>query len=117
MKYSVEIADQAEADLRGIYEYIAKELRSAQNAAAQISRLEHDINSLSQMPERFRRYEKEPWSSQGWRIMPVDRYCVFYIADRGRGIVKITRILYGGRDIANILSKGSDVGTNEKTTC
>lgn len=108
MRYSVEIADQAEADLRGIYEYIANELRSVQNAAAQISRLEQGIYSLDQMPERFRRYEKEPWSNQGWRIMPVDRYCVFYIADHDRRIVKITRVLYGGRDMSSVLSKGEN---------
>ena len=47
--YSVEITDQADADLRGIFEYIAYELQSVQNAAAQLSRLERGIDSLSQM--------------------------------------------------------------------
>ena len=32
MTYSVEIAAQAEQDLRGIFEYIAYELQSVQNA-------------------------------------------------------------------------------------
>ena len=36
MTYSVEIAAQAEQDLRGIFAYIAYELQSVQNAAAQL---------------------------------------------------------------------------------
>ena len=110
MTYSVEIADQAATDLRGIYEYIAYELQSPQNAAAQLARLEQNMNSLCQMPERYRRYEKEPWRSRGWRIMPVDHYCVFYMPDHDQRIVIITRILYGGRDIENVL-----VGETEKS--
>ena len=104
MTYSVEITDQAENDLRGIYAYIAYELQSPQNAAAQLDRLERAIHALDQMPERHRRYEKEPWYSRNWRVMPVDRYCVFYVPDNGRGIVTIVRILYGGRDMETVLA-------------
>ena len=38
MSYVVEISMQAEADLRGIFAYIAFDLQSVQNAAAQLSR-------------------------------------------------------------------------------
>lgn len=108
MRYSVEIAAQAEQDLCGIYEYIAYELRSAQNAAAQLDRLEENIYALGQMPERYRRWEKEPWYSRGWRIMPVDRYCVFYMTDHDRKIVSITRVLYGGMDKESALADGEE---------
>lgn len=109
MTYSVEIAAQAERDLRGIYEYIAYELRSTQNAVAQLARLEESIYALDQMPERYRRYEKEPWCSLGWRIMPVGRYCVFYMPDHDQKAVNVTRVLYGGRDMETALasSEGS----------
>ncbi len=108
MTYSVEITDQAAIDLRGIYEYIAYGLQSAQNAAAQLARLERNIDFLSQMPERHRRYEREPWHHRGWRIMPVDHYCVFYMPDRDRRVVNITRVLYGGRDIDHALSEAEN---------
>ena len=39
MNYSVEISEQVNADLRGIFEYIAFELQSSQSAAGQLSRL------------------------------------------------------------------------------
>ena len=72
MKYAVMISEQAEADLRGIFEYIAFELQSVQNAAGQLARLEESIAGLDRMPERFRRFDREPWLSRGLRIMPVD---------------------------------------------
>lgn len=74
MNYEVKLTTEAENDLRGIFEYIAFELQSPQNAAGQLDRLEQSIMSLDQMPERFRVYEKEPWHSRDLRIMPVDNY-------------------------------------------
>lgn len=108
MTYSVEISDQAEQDLRGIFAYIAYELQSIQNAKAQLLRLEENIYSLDQMPERYRRYEREPWHSQGWHIMLVDRYCVFYMLDHDHRAVNITRVLYGGRNMEAVLAESEN---------
>ncbi len=99
MSYAVVITQQADSDLRFIFEYIAFELQAVQNAAGQLSRLEKNILSLDEMPERYRRYGKEPWLSRGLRIMPVDNYCVFYIPDSEKQVVSIVRVMYGGRDI------------------
>ncbi len=99
MTYEVIITDQAEADLRGIYEYIAFELFSPDNAAGQLGRLEEHIVGLEKFPERFRHYEKEPWCDRGLRVMPVDNYLVFYIPDKNVGIVTIIRVMYAGRDV------------------
>ena len=109
MNYTVILSRRAFADLDEIYDYIAAGLRSAQNAAAQLARLEENIYALGQMPERYRRYEKEPWCSLGWRIMPVGRYCVFYMPDHDQKAVNVTRVLYGGRDMETALasSEGS----------
>ena len=108
MNYTVILSRRAFADLDEIYDYIATELRSTQNAAAQLARLEENIYALDQMPERYRRYEKEPWHSRGWRIMPVDHYCVFYMPDHDSKVVNITRVLYGGRDIETVLADSEE---------
>lgn len=105
MIFEVEISAQADVDLRGIYEYIAYELQSPENASGQLDRLEENIMKLDQMPERFRQYEKEPWYSRGLRIMPVDNYCVLYIPDTEKAVVTIIRVMYGGRDIEAQLQK------------
>ena len=105
MNYEVRLTTEAENDLRGIFEYIAFELQSPQNAAGQLDRLEQSIMPLDQMPERFRVYEKEPWHSRDLRIMPVDNYLVFYIPNHEEQTVKIMRVIYGGRDIDKQLNR------------
>lgn len=106
MTYTVTMTKEAEADLRGIYEYIAYVLHSPQNAAGQFSRLEEGIFSLENMPERYRHYDREPWRSREWRRMTIDHYCVFYMVEHERETVSITRILYGGRDMDSALAEG-----------
>ena len=98
MIYSVKISKQAENDLRSIYEYIAFELQSLQNAQGQIGRLESNILKLKEMPERFSVFEKEPWKSRNLRVMPVDNYLVFYIPDKETETVTVIRVMYGGGD-------------------
>ena len=98
MIYEVRMTPETKNDLRGIFEYIAFDLQSVQNAAGQIDRLEKGTSELNQMPERFRKYEKEPWHSRNLRVMPVDNYLVFYIPDQTTGIVTVIRVMYGGRD-------------------
>ncbi len=99
MIYEIEITEQADSDLRGIFEYIAFELQSQKNANGQLKRLEKQILSLDMMPERHRKYEKEPWKSRGLRILPVDNYVVLYIPDNDRKVVTILRIMYNRRNI------------------
>lgn len=105
MIYDIEITDQADKDIREIYEYIAYELQSPENASGQLERIEQCIMSLDSMPERFRIYNKEPWKSRGLHIVPVDNYCVLYIVNNGDMTVSIMRVMYGGRDIDTQLDK------------
>ena len=104
MIYEVEVSEQADSDLRGIFEYIAFELRSPENASGQLDRLEEQILSLDTMPERYRKYEKEPWISRGLHVLPVDNYVVLYISDSNKKVVTILRVMYAGRDIDNQLN-------------
>lgn len=103
MIYEIIITEQADADLRNIYEYIAFELLSPDNAAGQIERLEKHIMGLEKFPEKFKHYEKEPWHSRGVRIMPVDNYLILYIPDKDAKIVTVIRVMYTGRDVPNQL--------------
>ena len=99
MSYDVRLARDAVNDLETIFEHIAYVLQSPENALGQLDRLEQGIASLDDLPERFRVYEREPWTSRGLRMMPVDNYLVFYIPDAAAQTVTIIRVLYGGRDI------------------
>ena len=81
MIYEVEVSQQADSDLREIFEL-----------------------SLNTMPERYRRYEKEPWKSRGLRVLPVDNYVVLYIPDCDKKVVTILRVMYARRDIDHQLN-------------
>ena len=84
--------------------YIRIELQSPENASTQLDHLEEQILSLNTMPERYRKYEKEPWKSRGLRVLPVDNYVVLYISDSNKKVVTILRVMYAGRDIDNQLN-------------
>lgn len=99
MIYEVITTAQAGSDLRGIYEYIAFELCSPENASGQLDRLEKHIMELENFPEKFRIYEKEPWHKRGLRVMPVDNYLVYYIFDKEAGIITVIRVMYAGRNV------------------
>ena len=93
MIFTVVISEQADKDLRAIYEYIMTSLLSRENADAQLSRLEAHIYNLDNMPKRFPKYKGEI------RFMPVDNYLVFYMVDENIKTVSILRVMYGKRDI------------------
>ena len=97
MSYTVEFTDQARADFRGIYEYIAFTLQSKINADRQYARIEQEIKSLSEMPERYKALDLDLGNTV--RIVTVDNYCVLYYILKETNVVQILRILYGGRNI------------------
>jgi len=98
MIYSVEISGQAEKDLKGIYEYISFVLLSPTNASKQLQQIFTAISKLDYMPERYSKYEKEPWQSRGLRQMPVNNYIVFYLVNNETLTVTVTAVMYKKRE-------------------
>ena len=107
MTYCVTISAQAEADLRGVYEYIAFQLRSMVNAVGQLERLEKAIRELNTMPERYALYGTGKWAARELRKMPVDNYLVFYLSDHETRTVNVIRVMYGGMDIKRELESNT----------
>ena len=105
MRYRVRYTDPARRDLRDIYTYIAYTLHSKRNARRMVDRLLREIDSLTEMPDRYMVVEQEPWRSRGFRRTIVGSYCILYAVDKERGVVHIARIVYGRRDFASL---GSD---------
>jgi plasmid stabilization system protein ParE len=99
MKYNVTFTEQAETDLRGIFEYIAFELSAPENAVRQLDRIEEKVIVLGDYPEKFRQYDREPWKSRNTRVVPVDNFLIFYIVDKTNKLVTVIRVMYSGRDV------------------
>ena len=105
MKFEVELTERADRDLRNIFFYIAVDLCASENAERQINRLWDAILSLDELPERYRRYEAEPWHSLGMRVLPIDNFFILYIPNLKEKVVRIVTVMYGERDISEQLKK------------
>lgn len=98
--YTVRITRQAREHLRGIKEYIANELFAPDAAKNTIAVLKKEIKSLSQMPERIKLTEEEPWHSEGIHRMRVKNYYVYFWIDEDNSTVQVTSVIYVARDQA-----------------
>lgn len=96
-QYTVEVTDEALADMEQLYNHIAFVLLSPENAIGQYNRIADEILKLDMFPERFRIMDSEPWHSKGMRRMLVDNYSVFYVLQEDKVIV--TDVLYSASDI------------------
>lgn len=99
--YTVEITNEALADMEQLYNYIAYILLSPENALGQYNRIANEILKLDTFPERFRIMDSEPEHSKGIRRMMVDNYSVFYVV-KGDSVI-VTDVLYSASDIENRL--------------
>lgn len=103
MKYKIFLSQEANKYIDEIFLYISNILTETETAKKMIRLLERSILSLEEMPNRFRIYEREPWRSRGVHIMPVKRYLVFYLVDESNKSINVFRIIYGSRDLDNVL--------------
>ena len=105
MSFTVVFTDRARTDLRSIYTYIAFTLQSRLNADRQLARIEKEIMSLAEMPERYKRLPLDLGIKDNVRMVSVDHYSVIYRVGRKPDTVQILRILYGGRDFKSALDE------------
>ncbi len=96
-QYKVEITREALQDMEDIYNYIAVDLLSPENAMGQYNRIADEILTLDSFPERYRIMESEPEKKMELRRMLVDNYSVFYTICEDKVIV--TDVLYTASDI------------------
>lgn len=96
-RYTVEISEEALADMEQLYHHIAVVLLSPENAIRQYNRIADEILKLDILPERFHIMDAEPEHTIGMRRMLVDNYSVFYVVREDKVIV--TDVLYSASDI------------------
>lgn len=102
-QYNIVYSSEAVEDLKDIYSYIAYELYSPNSGKKQVNRIRKAIKSLDLMPSRYSLVDWEPWKEIGMHKVSVDNFVIFYTVDDNSMVVAIIRILYGGRDIKNII--------------
>ena len=96
-QYKVEITKEALQDMEDMYNYIALELLSPENAMGQYNRIADEILTLDTFPQRYRIMDSEPEKQMELRRMIVDNYSVFNTIRADKVIV--TDVLYTASDI------------------
>ena len=91
--YTVEITNEALADMEQLYNHIAYVLQAPENAMDQYNRIADAILTLDTMAERIRIMESElERSKEMRRRLLVDNYFVFFVIQGDKVIV--TDVLY-----------------------
>ena len=104
-KWGVLLSDPAEADIEGIYAYIADTLLEPVTAWRQIERIYNAIFTLDEMPERCPLLMDEPWHSRGLHRLIVDNYSVIYEINEPTDTVSVIAIFYSKRNINELLQQ------------
>jgi len=107
--WGILFTNQAEDDLRGIYEYIALTLLEPVTAKDLTQRIVKQIFKLKVSPQRHAVYPKNPWKSRGLRRVNVGNYAIFFVIIENTQTVVVIRIMYGGRNIERILDDTPDI--------
>lgn len=96
-RYTVQITNEALADMEQLYYHIAYVLQAPDAAMAQYDRIADAILTLDTLAERVHVMEAEPERSRGMRRLLVDNYSVFYVIQGET--VTVTDVLYSASDI------------------
>lgn len=105
MEYNVLFTEHARDDLKRIHEYIAFELHSPRNASGITMGSLAASKGLTTFPRQNPVYHAEPWRGLQVRFLTYKKYIIFYKVNDEQQTVTVSRIMYGGRDIANQLEE------------
>ncbi len=106
MNYNIHITSTAERDITNAADYIEFVLKNPDAADNLLELTEKQINSLSEMPDRFHIVDDAILASWGIRFIIVNNYLAFYIVDNEHQLVIVVRFLYKKSNWNSILRGG-----------
>lgn len=104
-KFGYRLTKRAEFDLDEIVSYIAVELANPQAASDFVDKLQDNIEEARDFPESGPLVHNEFLQVENVRKKLVGNYIVYYLADTGEKMIYILRIVYGQRNLDEILVK------------
>ena len=108
MTYQIDYLPSALRDFTEIADYICVKLNNPQAADRLSENLVSTVEKLGEMPYRYPVYfplaafSVKPLKFE-YRKMVVKNYLVFYWVDEENHLVTIARVIYGGRNIEQLL--------------
>ena len=98
-KYKVKINPRAIRELDSIYEYIANEKLSPENAKSQVDRIKKAILNLDVFPQSHQERNEGRYAEKGYRQLLIDNYIAIFRIDEVEKIVYVITIQYQGRNL------------------
>ncbi len=106
MRYNIHITATAERDILRAADYIEFTLKNPTAADHLLDAATEQINSLSDMPEKFRLVDDPILASWKIRFIIVNNYLAFYTIDKEKQLVIVIRFLYQKSNWNSILLQG-----------
>ena len=105
MRYNIHITATAERDILRAADYIEFTLKNPTAADHLLDAATEQINSLSDMPEKFRLVDDPILASWKIRFIIVNNYLAFYTIDKEKQLVIVIRFLYQKSNWNSILGQ------------
>ncbi len=106
-EFSYKLTTKAEADLDGIVSYIAVQLENSQAATGFLNKFQDAIHEACSFPESGSLVVNEFLPYKDIRKKLVGNYIMYYFPDMNAGTVYILRVIYGRRNLDEILREMS----------
>nr|WP_317361600.1 type II toxin-antitoxin system RelE/ParE family toxin [uncultured Blautia sp.] len=98
-KYSVKLNKRAFKDIESIFEYIALEKLSPENAKGQTDRIWKALKSLETFPQVHQERIVGRYAGKNYRQLIIDNYIAIYRIDESTKTVYIVTVQYQGRNL------------------
>ena len=106
MSYNIYITATAERDILRAADHIEFTLKNPTAADHLLDSVTEQINSLGDMPEKFRLVDDPVLASWEIRFVIVNNYLAFYMIDKRKQLVIVVRFLYQKSNWNSILRQG-----------
>ncbi len=103
MKYKIVRTDKAEEQLREVLFYIADDSGNVDIALKYLDKFEKAISNLEDFPMSGSIPKYSILRRQGYRVLFVERYLVFYKVDGSHQTVVIYAVVDGRREYRNLI--------------
>ena len=102
--YEIIMTPDSVSDITELRNYIADTLLAKETALAYVRAVRKEIETLSEMPAKYKLMDAEPWHSLGIRRLQAKNFFVYYRVDESEKKVHILNIIYARRDQLNALA-------------
>ena len=98
-KYKAKVNPRAIRELDSIYEYIANEKLTPENAKGQVDRIKKAILSLDTFPQSHQERNEGRYAEKGYRQLLIGNYMAIFRIDEPHKTVYVVTIQYQGRNL------------------